>query len=84
MLLLEYLGTLLVCATVLYTHSNPLLVGLSHMSALYITNGHFNPLFVTVDYTLGRIPPLRALKLLAVQYLAAYSALLVFSNTPLE
>ena len=81
-LLLEYIGSLLICATILYTNANPILVGLSYTSALYIgkdkTNTFFSPLSVIAQGMLGRITLYDALKLLAVQVAAALSVALTY------
>jgi len=74
--LLEYMGTLLICATILYTNANPIMVGLSHTSALYIghmSGGHFSPLSVFIQYSIGRLTLNESLKYLAVQLAAALS-----------
>ena len=76
-LLLEYTGTLLIIAAVLYTHANPIMVGLAYMAALFIADGksegYFNPLGGLVQYMLGRLSPDTFVKLLVVQILAAFS-----------
>jgi len=80
--LIEYMGTLLICATVLYTNTNPILVGLAHASALYIGKeyslGHFSPLVVFMNYSLGRLSLTDALKNLIVECLAALSVVLTY------
>ena len=58
MLLLEFLGTLLICTTIIVTHANPILVGLAHTTALYIGKdvpSHFSPLVVLLQYSRGRM-----------------------------
>ena len=83
-LLLEYMGTLLVCATVMYTHGNPLLVGLAHTSALHIAKGYFNPLYVLLEHFVGHITLWDSLKILLVQVLAMVSIALTYLHIPLE
>jgi glycerol uptake facilitator-like aquaporin len=81
-LLLEYTGTLLIIAAVLYTHANPIMVGLAYMAALFIADGksegYFNPLGGMVQYMLGRLSSETFVKVLVVQILAAFSMVLVY------
>jgi hypothetical protein len=83
-LLLEYMGTLLIVASLLFTHANPIVVGLAYMSALFIADGKsegfFTPLGVLVQYLLGRIGPTASVKLLAAQVAAASSVVLVYKG----
>lgn len=86
-LLLEYMGTLLIVASSLFTHSNPIAVGLAYMAALFIADGHsngfFTPLGILARYLIGRIGLTESLKLLAVQCAAAASVALLYSKNTL-
>ena len=81
-LLIEFMGTVLICSTMLYTNFNPILVGLAHTSALYIghdkTLGHFSPLTVLIQYSLGRLTLMDSCQYLAVQVLAALAVALTY------
>jgi hypothetical protein len=83
-LLLEYMGTLLIVASLLFTHANPIVVGLAYMAALFIADGRsegfFTPLGVLVQYLLGRLGTTASAKLLAVQAVAAASVVLVYKQ----
>jgi glycerol uptake facilitator-like aquaporin len=87
-LLLEYTGTLLIIASVLYTHANPIMVGLAYMAALFIADGksegYFNPLAGLVQYMLGRLSSGAFVKLLIVQILAAFSMVLVYKMPKIQ
>jgi hypothetical protein len=80
--LIEYIGTLLICTTILLTNANPILVGLAYTSALYIgeglSRGHFSPLTLFIHYILKHITLSDALKLLAVQLSAALSVTVLY------
>jgi hypothetical protein len=68
------MGTLVICATIMYTNSNPIMVGLATTSALYIghmSEGKFSPLNVFIKYSIGRLSLNESLKYLAVQLSAA-------------
>lgn len=81
-LLLEYTGTLLIIAAIFYTHGNPILIGLTITSALFIADGHsegfFSPLGVIVEYGLGHMPLEKSIKMIAVQVAAALSVVLLY------
>jgi hypothetical protein len=78
--LLEYLGTLMLYATILFTNANPILVGLSHTAALYIKpDGRFSILSLIAQYSLKRIPLYECLKLAAVQIAAILSVILLYT-----
>jgi len=85
-LLLEYVGCLLIVASLFFTHANPVVVGLAYTSALFIADGNsdgfFTPLGVLFQYLLGRVSALSSLKLLGVQVLAVLSVLLLHKNRP--
>ena len=81
-LLLEYTGTVLIIGSLMYTHSNPVLVGLAYMIALFLADGKseglFTPLGVLVQYLLGRLSTITALKLVATHIAAAVSIYLFY------
>lgn len=80
-LLLEYMGTLLIVASLLFTHANPIVVGLAYMAALFIADGRsegfFTPLGVLAQYLLGRVGLTASAKLLAAQVAAVFSVVLL-------
>jgi len=80
--LIEYIGTLLICTTMLLTNANPILVGLAYTSALFIgqglTRGQFSPLTLIIQYVLKRINTTDALKILAAQLAAALSVTVLY------
>jgi hypothetical protein len=80
-LLLEYMGSLLIVSSLLFTHANPIVVGLAYTAALFIADGKsegfFTPLGVLAQYLFGRITPTESLKLLAVQAAAVASVVLL-------
>jgi len=81
--LLEYTGTLLIIAALLFTHANPFAVGIAYTAALSISldsEGYFTPLGVIVKYVLGRITTSHALKLIGVQLAAALSIVLLYKG----
>ena len=83
-LLLEYMGTILIVASLLFTDANPIIAGLAYMSALFIADGRsegfFTPLGVLVQYLLGRLGVTASVKLLLVQAVAAGSVVLVYKG----
>ena len=87
-LLLEYTGILLIIAAVLYTHANPIMVGLAYMAALFIADGksegYFNPLGGMVQYMLGRLSSETFVNVLVVQILAAFSMVLVYKMPKIQ
>jgi hypothetical protein len=86
-LLLEYMGTLLIVAALVFTHANPIVSGLAYMSALFIADGRsdgfFTPVGVLAQYLLGRVTLTNSLKLLGVQILAVGSVVLVYKSNKL-
>jgi hypothetical protein len=86
--LLEYVGTLLISASLIFTHANPIVVGIAYASALFVADGQsdgfFTPLGVLLNYFLGRLTWMNSLKLLAVQILAVLSVVLLEKNKPLK
>jgi len=81
LLLLEFIGIILILSTSILTHSNPYFIGLAYMSALLISHespGHFNPIFLFMQYLLGRIPVNDFLKLLSIQLLAVIGFVIAY------
>ena len=80
-LLVEYVGTLLILCTLFYTHGNPIIVPIAHMTALFFGKGliesHYNPLYLLLEYSLGRVMLQDALASLAVQLSAVLSVLVL-------
>jgi hypothetical protein len=80
-LLVEYVGTLLILSTLFFTHGNPILVPIAHMTALFFGKGliesHYNPLYLLLEYSLGRVMLPDALTSLAVQLSAVLSVLVL-------
>jgi hypothetical protein len=58
-LLLEFIGTLLICTTAIVTHGDPIFIGLAHTAALFIARGkvesQFNPLSVLLEFSENRM-----------------------------
>ena len=58
-LLLEFIGTLLICTTVLVTRGDPVFVGAAHAIALFIARGkvasNFSPLTVLLQFAENRM-----------------------------
>ena len=80
--MLEFLGIVLICATSVLTHHNPLLVALSVYAALMIGNGkvesYFSPLIVGIEYGMGRMSGYESLKHLSIQAAAVLLVVLAF------
>jgi glycerol uptake facilitator-like aquaporin len=79
--LLEFMGIILILTTSILTHSNPYFIGLAYMSALLISHespGHFNPIFLFMQYLLGRIPLNEFLKFLSIQLLAVIGFVIAY------
>jgi hypothetical protein len=85
-LLLEYVGCLLIMSSLVFTHANPVVVGLAYTSALFIADGQsegfFTPLGVLFQYILGRISVVNSLKMVGVQILAVLSVVLLHKSRP--
>jgi len=83
MLLLEFMGVLLICATTVITRANPVLVGLAHTTALYIggdkVQSHFSPLVVLLRYAEGHMSLQDSLVHLLVQTAAVLSFVLAYT-----
>lgn len=80
-LLLEFMGVILILATSVLTHSNPYFIGIAYTSALLITKesiGHFNPLFLLMQYILGRVSFNEFIKYLSVQILAVLTFIIAY------
>lgn len=81
--LLEYMGSLLFCATALFTHGDPYLVGLSYVAGRLIAKeARIIPLTVVLDYALGRLSLWKTLHILAIQFFAVFSLVLVYRHVP--
>lgn len=82
MLLLEFMGIVLICMTSLITHHNPILVGLSVTTALYLGDGrvqsYFSPLVVGMQYGMGRMILTDAFRHLAIQSAAILAVILAY------
>ena len=81
LLLLEFMGIILILSTSILTHSNPYFIGLAYMSALLISHespGHFNPIFLFMQYLLGRIPLNEFLNFLSIQLLAVIGFVIAY------
>jgi hypothetical protein len=83
--LLEYMGSLVICYVLIFTHENPILVGLAHTAVLYIARsseleGHFTPISVIAELLLGRLNVLDSLLLIAIHILAAFSIVLIYQQ----
>jgi len=86
--LLEYMGSLVICYVLIFTHENPILVGLAHTAVLYIARsseleGHFTPISVIAELLLGRLNVLDSLLLIAIHILAAFSIVLIYQQKTL-
>lgn len=74
--LLEFMGSLIISYVLIFTHENPLLIGLTHTSVLYLSSqnslkGHFTPLSIICDLFLKRIEIIEGLKLISIHILSA-------------
>ncbi len=81
LLLLEFMGIILILSASILTHSNPYFIGLAYTSALLISHespGHFNPIFLFMQYLLGRISLNEFLKFLSVQLLAVIGFVIAY------
>ncbi len=80
--LVEYMGTLVICATMLYTHHNPIFVSLALLVALYIgkevVDGYFSPLAVIISYGVGHMNTETALYNLIAQITAVLSLIVTY------
>jgi hypothetical protein len=78
---LEFMGVLLICATTMLTHNNPYFIGLAYTSAMLIAHQsivHFNPLFVLLNFALGRLSLYESLKLLVIQTTAVLAFIIAY------
>jgi hypothetical protein len=78
---LEFMGVLLICATAMLTHNNPYFIGLAYTSAMLIAHQsivHFNPLFVLLNFSLGRLTIYESLKLLVIQTTAVLAFIIAY------
>ena len=86
--LLEYMGSLVICYALIFTHENPILVGLAHTSVLYIAksselDGHFTPISVIAELLLGRLDLVESLILIGTHILGALSIVLIYKQKTL-
>ncbi len=81
--LVEYMGTLLIATSMIYTHHNPILVSLAFLTAMYIgrgiTDGYYSPLAVMAMYGIGQMSAETALKNVIAQVLAVLSLVVTYS-----
>jgi len=85
--LLEYIGSLIIAYALVFTHENPIIIGLTHTGVLYLASqhtlkGHFTPLSVMCDILLKRLELFEGLKLIGIHFLAVLS--IVFIYIPLQ
>ena len=83
--LLEYMGSLIISFTIIFSHENPILVGLAHTAVLYISrltelNGHFTPISVIAQFFLKRLDLVETLILIGIHILAVLSIVLIYSQ----
>ena len=81
--LLECMGVILILSSSVLTHSNPYFIGLAYTAALVISKespGHFNPLFLIMQYVLGRIPLDKFLKYLFIQLLSVIGFVIAYKK----
>lgn len=80
--LVEYMGSLLICASMLYTHHNPIFVSLAYLAAMYIgrevVDGYFSPLAVMISYGVGQMNAETALYNLIAQIAAVLSLIVTY------
>ena len=81
--LLEFMGSLVICYTLVFTHENPFLVGFAHTSVLYIArssnlDGHFTPISVILQLLLNRLDLWEGIKLILIHLLGALSIVLIY------
>jgi hypothetical protein len=86
--LLEYMGSLVICYVLIFSHENPILVGLAHTAVLYIARsseleGHFTPISVIAELLLGRLKLFESSVLIAIHILAAFSIVLIYQQKTL-
>jgi len=79
---IDFLGTLTILYTKIYTDADPTIMGLVYFAMVYIgkgiTHGFFSPLAVFVQYSLGRMDTREAMYYLLAQYSAAICIILTF------
>lgn len=74
--LLEFMGSLIISYALIFTHENPLIIGLTHTGVFYLSSqnslkGHFTPLSIICDLFLQRIEIIESLKLISIHILSA-------------
>jgi hypothetical protein len=79
---IDFLGTLTILYSKIYTDANPPIMGLVYFAMFYlgkgVTEGFFSPLAVFVQYSLGRINATESMYYLLAQYSAAILIILTF------
>ena len=83
--LLEYMGALVISYAVIFSHENPIIIGLAHSAVLYIAKsfsleGQFTPLATFCHLFLNRIDLVEALKVFATHLLAALSIVFLYKT----
>jgi len=86
--LIEYMGALIITYAIIFSHENPIMVGLTHTGVLYVAKslnieGQFTPLATICHILLNRIDLYEALKILATHILAAFSIVLIYQKKTL-
>jgi len=81
--LLEYMGSLVICYSIVFSKEDPFLVGLAHTVVLYLARssdleGHFTPLTVILQLFLQRLDVMEGIKILGLHLLAALSIVLIY------
>lgn len=81
--LIEFMGTLVLCYAIIFSHENPIIVGLAHTALLYISKSlevenHFTPLSVVVELFLGRLSLIDSLKLFGLQLVAVLCIVFIY------
>jgi glycerol uptake facilitator-like aquaporin len=79
---IEFLGVIVILFASLLTEGNPYVMGICYFSVYMIGRnvemGHFNPLSVFSQYSLGRMSLKESVYYLTAQYLAAGCIILTF------
>jgi hypothetical protein len=86
--LIEYMGSLVIAYTIIFSNDNPILIGLVHTSVLFIAKtfsleGQFTPLTTICHFLLNRINLIESLTVIGIHTLAALSILLIYEKKTL-
>ena len=80
--LIEFMGTVIILFTGLFTEGDPLSIGFVYFAVFYIGRGYsegfHNPLVVFIKYLLGRMSLQDSMYYLATQFLAAFAVFITF------